>query len=103
AGFDDFEVGDTIATNPSTQALPRTRIDEPTLNMAFLVNDSPFFGQEGKLVTSRELRARLMRELKTNVSLRVVETSDTSVFSVSGRGEMHLGVLIETMRREGYE
>jgi GTP-binding protein len=103
AGFDDFEVADTIASSPSTPPLPRTPIDEPTLNMSFLVNDSPFFGKEGKFVTSRELRARLMRELKTNVSLRVTETADAKVFSVSGRGEMHLGVLIETMRREGYE
>ncbi len=103
AGFDDFNVSDTIASAESPQALPRIAIDEPTLNMAFLVNDSPFAGKEGKFPTSRQLRDRLLKELETNVGLRFEETGNTSVFKVSGRGELHLGILIETMRREGYE
>ena len=103
AGFENFDVSDTIACPQSPEALPRMHIDQPTLNMSFMVNDSPFYGKEGKFVTSRELGARLFRELKTDVSLRVTTTSDSNVFSVSGRGEMHLGILIEKMRREGYE
>jgi GTP-binding protein len=103
AGFANANVGDTICVPESPNALPRIQVDEPTMQMSFLVNDSPFAGQEGKYVTSRHLRDRLMRELETNVSLRVAETDSTDTFLVSGRGELHLGILIETMRREGYE
>ncbi len=103
AGFSNANVGDTISLIEAPNALPRIEVDEPTMQMAFLVNDSPFAGQEGKYVTSRHLRDRLMRELETNVSLRVAETDSTDTFMVSGRGELHLGILIETMRREGYE
>ncbi len=103
AGFTTANVGDTIANVDSPQALHRVKIDEPTMKMAFLVNDSPFAGREGKFVTSRQLRSRLFHELQTNVSLRVDETDNTDTFIVSGRGELHLGILIETMRREGYE
>lgn len=103
AGFSEANVGDTAADPESPVALPRIRVDEPTMKMAFLVNDSPFAGQEGKYVTSRQLRSRLFHELETNVSLRVAETDNTDTFIVSGRGELHLGILIETMRREGYE
>lgn len=103
AGFANANVGDTISLPDTPSALPRIEVDEPTMQMAFLVNDSPFAGQEGKYVTSRHLRDRLMRELETNVSLRVAETDSTDTFMVSGRGELHLGILIETMRREGYE
>ncbi len=103
AGFDNFNVSDTIASVEKPTALARIHVDEPTLKMSFLVNDSPLAGREGKFVTSRHLRDRLFRELETNVSLRVEETGNTSVFMVSGRGELHLGILIETMRREGYE
>jgi GTP-binding protein len=103
AGFATANVGDTIASLESPVALHRVKIDEPTMKMAFLVNDSPFAGQEGKFVTSRQLRSRLFHELETNVSLRVDETDNTDTFIVSGRGELHLGILIETMRREGYE
>lgn len=103
AGFANANVGDTISLQDTPEALPRIEVDEPTMQMAFLVNDSPFAGQEGKYVTSRHLRDRLMRELETNVSLRVAETDSTDTFMVSGRGELHLGILIETMRREGYE
>jgi GTP-binding protein len=103
AGFASANVGDTMANPEEPVALPRINVDEPTMKMAFLVNDSPFAGQEGKFVTSRQLRSRLWRELETNVSLRVAETDNTDTFIVSGRGELHLGILIETMRREGYE
>ncbi len=103
AGFANANVGDTITNVDQLEALPRIKVDEPTMKMAFMVNNSPFAGQEGQYVTSRQLRARLMRELETNVSLRVVDTDDTDTFMVSGRGELHLGILIETMRREGYE
>ncbi len=103
SGLADVNVGDTIAHPENPEALVRTQVDEPTLKMSFLVNDSPFCGQEGKFVTSRQLRARLFKELETNVSLRVQETDTTDTFTVSGRGELHLGILIETMRREGYE
>jgi GTP-binding protein len=103
AGFSNANVGDTISLVETPVALPRIEVDEPTMRMAFLVNDSPFAGLEGKYVTSRHLRDRLKRELETNVSLRVEETESTDTFMVSGRGELHLGILIETMRREGYE
>ncbi|MEA5464492.1 translational GTPase TypA [Leptothoe sp. PORK10 BA2] len=103
AGFADANIGETITSPDDPQALPLIKVDEPTLQMTFAVNDSPFAGKEGKFVTSRQLRDRLMRELETNVALRVEETDSPDRFSVSGRGELHLGILIETMRREGYE
>ncbi|WP_320674484.1 translational GTPase TypA [Prochlorococcus sp. MIT 1341] len=103
AGFDDVNIGETIACPDEPKALPLIKVDEPTLQMTFVVNDSPFAGREGKFVTSRQLRDRLNKELLTNVALRVEETDSPDRFSVSGRGELHLGILIETMRREGYE
>lgn len=103
AGFADANIGETITCPNEPQALPLIKVDEPTLQMTFSVNDSPFAGQEGKLVTSRQVRDRLFRELETNVALRVEETDSPDKFLVSGRGELHLGILIETMRREGYE
>jgi GTP-binding protein len=103
AGFADANIGETITCPNEPQALPLIKVDEPTLQMTFSVNDSPFAGQEGNFVTSRQLRDRLMRELETNVALRVEETDSPDKFLVSGRGELHLGILIETMRREGYE
>jgi GTP-binding protein len=103
AGFDEVSIGDTIACPDNPEALPLIRVDEPTLQMTFVVNDSPFAGKEGKFVTSRQVRDRLQRELLTNVALRVEDTDSPDRWSVSGRGELHLGILIETMRREGYE
>jgi GTP-binding protein len=103
AGFADANIGETIACPDEPLALPMIKVDEPTLQMTFCVNDSPFAGQEGKLVTSRQVRDRLFKELDTNVALRVEETDSPDKLSVSGRGELHLGILIETMRREGYE
>ncbi|MBE9033637.1 translational GTPase TypA [aff. Roholtiella sp. LEGE 12411] len=103
AGFADAYIGETITDPNEPQALPLIKVDEPTLQMTFWVNDSPFAGQEGKLVTSRQVRDRLFRELETNVALRVEETDSPEKFLVSGRGELHLGILIETMRREGFE
>jgi GTP-binding protein len=103
AGFADANIGETITCPDEPQALPLIKVDEPTLQMTFSVNDSPFSGQEGQFVTSRQLRDRLMRELETNVALRVEETDSPDKFLVSGRGELHLGILIENMRREGYE
>lgn len=103
AGFAEANIGETITDPNDPQALPLIKVDEPTLQMNFCVNDSPFAGQEGKFVTSRQIRDRLMRELETNVALRVEETDSADKFAVSGRGELHLGILIETMRREGYE
>ncbi|MDW7643636.1 MAG: translational GTPase TypA [Desulfuromonadales bacterium] len=103
AGFDDVGIGETFADAANPIALPYVAIDEPTLSMNFIVNDSPFAGLEGKFVTSRNIRERLMRELRTNVSLRVEDTDNTDTFKVSGRGELHLSILIENMRREGYE
>jgi GTP-binding protein len=103
AGFSEANIGETITSPDEPQALPLIKVDEPTLQMTFSVNDSPFAGQEGTFVTSRQLRDRLFRELETNVALRVEESDSAEKFLVSGRGELHLGILIETMRREGYE
>lgn len=103
AGFPDIQIGETICELGNENPLPLIKVDEPTLQMNFSVNDSPFAGQEGKFVTSRQLRKRLYDELEKNVSLRVEDTDSTDCFRVSGRGELHLGILIETMRREGYE
>ena len=103
AGFADIKIGESICSLADPQPLPLIKVDEPTLQMNFSVNDSPFAGTEGKFVTSRQLRKRLYDELEKNVSLRVEDTDSTDVFKVSGRGELHLGILIETMRREGYE
>jgi len=103
AGFSDVQIGETISSIDNPEALPLIHIDEPTLKMNFSVNDSPFAGQEGKFVTSRQLRKRLYQELEKNVSMKVDDTDSTDVFTVSGRGELHLSILIETMRREGYE
>ena len=102
SGIADAGIGETITDAQNPEALPFVKIDEPTLNMNFMVNDSPFAGREGEFVTSRHLRDRLMKELETNVSLKVTELSP-DCFEVSGRGELHLSILIETMRREGYE
>lgn len=103
AGIPDVNIGETIADGNSPEALPFVDIDEPTLSMNFMVNNSPFAGREGDFVTSRHLRDRLAKELETNVSLKVEETDSADAFKVSGRGELHLSILIETMRREGYE
>jgi GTP-binding protein len=103
AGFADANIGETLTCPDEPQALPLIKVDEPTLQMTFSVNDSPFAGLEGKFVTSRQIRDRLDRELETNVALRVEEGDSAEKFLVSGRGELHLGILIETMRREGYE
>ena len=102
-GLDDFEIGDTIADVEQPEALPRIAVDEPTMSMLFTINNSPFFGKEGKYVTSRHLRDRLFKETEKNLALRVEETSSEDTFNVYGRGVLHLSVLIETMRREGYE
>lgn len=103
SGITDISIGDTLCTPDNPVAIPFQKISEPTIAMQFRVNDSPFAGQEGKFVTSRHLRDRLFRELNTDVSLRVEETEDADCFKVSGRGELHLSVLVENMRREGYE
>ena len=103
SGIADLSIGDTICSPENPKAIPFQKISEPTIAMQFIVNDSPFAGQEGKYVTSRHLRDRLFRELNTDVSLRVEESDNTDSFKVSGRGELHLSVLIENMRREGYE
>ena len=102
-GIENFEIGDTIADFESPEGLEPIKIDEPTMSMLFTINDSPFFGKEGKFVTSRHIRERLMKELEKNLALRVEETDSADAFMVFGRGVMHLSVLIETMRREGYE
>lgn len=103
SGIPDIKIGDTLCSPENPVAIPFQKISEPTISMKFLVNDSPLAGQEGKFVTSRHLRERLFRELNTDVSLRVEETETTEAFKVSGRGELHLSVLIENMRREGFE
>ena len=103
SGISDLHIGDTLCSPDHVEAIPFQKISEPTIAMHFVVNDSPLAGQEGKYVTSRHLRDRLFRELNTDVSLRVEETDTTEAFKVSGRGELHLSVLIENMRREGYE
>lgn len=102
-GLESINIGDTVADTENPEALPAIRIDEPTLAMTFSVNTSPFAGREGQYVTSRHIRDRLFREAETNVSLRVTETDSPDSFVVAGRGELHLSILIETMRREGYE
>jgi GTP-binding protein len=103
AGFDEVEIGETLTDPEQPTPLPPLSIGEPTISIHFIVNNSPFAGREGKYVSSRNLRERFMRELRTNVALRVEETDLPEVFKVSGRGELHLAILIETMRREGYE
>ena len=103
SGFDPLNISDTLCDPDNVEALPPVSVDLPTVSMTFQVNDSPFVGQEGKLLTSRQIRERLDKELLTNVALRVEDTEDANKFRVSGRGELHLSVLIETMRREGFE
>jgi len=102
-GLDDFEIGDTLADLENPEELTRIKVDEPTMSMLFTINNSPFFGKEGKFVTSRHLRDRLIKETEKNLALRVEETDTEDKFNVFGRGILHLSVLIETMRREGYE
>jgi GTP-binding protein len=102
-GLEGFEIGDTVAAVENPEALPTIRIDEPTMSMLFTINDSPFFGKEGKYVTSRHIKDRLDKELEKNLALKVQDTGSADSFSVFGRGVLHLSVLIETMRREGYE
>ncbi|MBM3984498.1 MAG: translational GTPase TypA [Planctomycetes bacterium] len=102
-GFPDIEIGETLCDPAAVEPLPRVSIDEPTISMDFLVNDSPFAGREGRFVTGRQLAERLARELRSNVALRVENLGGESAFRVSGRGVLHLGILLETMRREGYE
>ncbi|MCH5170981.1 MAG: translational GTPase TypA [Oscillospiraceae bacterium] len=103
SGISDLNIGETICAPDCIEPLPFVKIDEPTISMNFIVNDSPFAGKEGKFVTSRNLRDRLFKEVETNVSMKVEETESTDTFKVSGRGELHLSILIETMRRQGYE
>ena len=103
AGIEKLNIGETVCDREHIDPLPFVKIDEPTLSMNFMVNNSPFAGREGKFVTSRNIRDRLFKELETNVSLRVEETDSADTFKVSGRGELHLSILIETMRRQGYE
>jgi GTP-binding protein len=103
AGFDEVGIGETLAAADNPVGLPYVAIDEPTISMNFIVNNSPFAGREGKSVTSRNIRERLDKELRTNVSLRVEDTANPDTFKVSGRGELHLSILIENMRREGFE
>ncbi len=103
SGIEDINIGETACAPDCVEALPFIKIDEPTISMNFIVNDSPFAGKEGKFVTTRNIRDRLFKEVETNVSMRVEETESTDTFKVSGRGELHLSILIETMRRQGYE
>ncbi|MEP7265831.1 MAG: translational GTPase TypA, partial [Bacteroidota bacterium] len=102
-GIDDFEIGDTIADFENPEALPTISVDEPTMSMLFTINTSPFFGKEGRFVTSRHLRDRLYKELEKNLAMRIEETDSPDSYLVFGRGVLHLSILIETMRREGYE
>ena len=102
-GIDNFEIGDTIADFENPEAMPTMKIDEPTMSMLFTINNSPFFGKEGKFVTSQKIRERLIKETEKNLALRVEETNSADQWLVFGRGILHLGVLVETMRREGYE
>jgi GTP-binding protein len=102
-GIDGFDIGDTVADFEAPEGLPTIKIDEPTMSMTFTINDSPFFGKEGKFVTSRHIKERLEKEMEKNLALRVEETDSADTFKVFGRGVLHLSVLIETMRREGYE
>ncbi len=102
-GLEGFEIGDTVADIENPEGLKTIAIDEPTMSMLFTINDSPFFGKDGKFVTSRHIKERLTKELEKNLALRVKETDSADKFLVYGRGVMHLSVLIETMRREGYE
>lgn len=102
-GLEDFNIGDTIADQENPEALPVISVDEPTMSMSFSINNSPFFGKEGKFVTSRHLRDRLMKETEKNLALKVEDSDNADSFSVYGRGILHLGILIETMRREGFE
>jgi GTP-binding protein len=101
--LEDFNIGDTIADFENPEALPTISVDEPTMNMLFGINNSPFFGKDGKFVTSRHIRDRLMKETEKNLALKVEDTDSADSFMVYGRGILHLGILIETMRREGYE
>ncbi|MEJ6565778.1 MAG: translational GTPase TypA [Flavobacteriales bacterium] len=103
SGLEDFEIGDTIASVENPEALPTMEIDKPTMSMLFSINNSPFFGREGKHVTSQKIRERLMLEIQKNLALKVQDTGSADQFIVHGRGILHLGILIETMRREGYE
>ena len=103
SGISDINIGETACSPDCIEPMPFIKIDEPTISMNFMVNDSPFAGREGKFVTSRNIRDRLFKEVETNVSMRVEETDSTDTFKVSGRGELHLSILIETMRRQGYE
>ncbi|MBQ4432801.1 MAG: translational GTPase TypA, partial [Bacteroidales bacterium] len=102
-GLDNFDIGDTIADAENPEALPPIKVDEPTMSMLFTINNSPFFGREGKYVTSRHLRERLFKELEKNLALRIQETDSPDRLTVFGRGILHLSILIETMRREGFE
>ena len=102
-GIEGFEIGDTVTSVENPEPLPPIAIDEPTMSMTFTNNDSPFFGKDGKYVTSRHIHDRLIRELDRNLALRVETTESADTWKVSGRGVLHLSILIETMRREGYE
>merc|ERR1719428_1435245 len=103
SGIQDFDIGNTVVALDDPRPLPPLSVETPTMEITFGVNKSPFAGQVGKLLTSRQIRDRLMKELETNVALRVEDTEDADTFNVSGRGLLHLTVLIETMRREGFE
>src|SRR5204863_7979817 len=102
-GLENFAIGDTVSDFEKPMALPSIAVDEPTMSMFFTINNSPFYGKEGKFVTSRHLRDRLFKETEKNLALRVEETGSPDTYNVYGRGVLHLSILIETMRREGYE